>query len=155
MRPALTKPTTRTVVTDEDWFTTVTRAPVSAPVAALRVSLVNSIFICSPAAVLRPSVIFSMPYKKSASPPSKPTPMARKLMGFETLSSAAAICGKSKRAVTKAPTSQICRKPLCNPQNPGLNDTAGLDKKPDARFRSSFSHFIKFVGFILILRYGF
>jgi hypothetical protein len=30
--PAETKPTTNTVVTDEDWMTAVTKAPVSAPV---------------------------------------------------------------------------------------------------------------------------
>jgi hypothetical protein len=81
--------------------------------------------------------------------------MARKLMGFETLSSAAASCGQSKKAATKAPESQIVRKPPCNPQNPGVIDMAGLDKQPDARFRSSVSHFIEFVGFILILRLGF
>ncbi len=70
MIPALTKPTTSTVVTDDDWITAVTRAPVMAPRNALPVSLASSAFICFPAAAFKPSVIFSMPYRKSASPPS-------------------------------------------------------------------------------------
>ena len=37
-RPAERKPTTRTVVTDEDWITAVTKAPVKAPKKRFRVS---------------------------------------------------------------------------------------------------------------------
>ena len=70
MSPALTNPTTSTVVTEEDWITAVTMAPVTAPIAGLPVSLANSVFIWFPAAAFNPSVIFSMPYRKSASPPS-------------------------------------------------------------------------------------
>jgi hypothetical protein len=70
IRPALTKPTTSTVVTDDDWITAVTTAPVNAPSRRLPVSRASSAFICWPAAAFRPSVIFSMPYRNSASPPS-------------------------------------------------------------------------------------
>ena len=59
--PALTKPTTSTVVTEEDWMTAVTMAPVMAPRTRFPVSLANSVFICLPAAAFSPSVIFSMP----------------------------------------------------------------------------------------------
>ena len=69
IRPALTKPTTSTVVTEEDWITAVTIVPVIAPVTALLVSFESSTFICLPAAAFRPSVIFSMPYRNNARPP--------------------------------------------------------------------------------------
>ena len=59
--PALTKPTTSTVVTDDDWMTAVTMAPVIAPRIRFPVSLASSTFICLPAAAFSPSVIFSMP----------------------------------------------------------------------------------------------
>lgn len=43
--PAETKPTTSTVVTDEDCTTAVTKAPVMAPVKRLVVSFANKVFI--------------------------------------------------------------------------------------------------------------
>ena len=45
MMPALTKPTTSTVVTEDDWITAVTMAPVTAPRTGFPVSLANSTFI--------------------------------------------------------------------------------------------------------------
>jgi hypothetical protein len=51
-------------------MTAVTMAPVTAPRIRFPVSLASSRFICLPAAAFSPSVIFSMPYRKSASPPS-------------------------------------------------------------------------------------
>ena len=77
MSPALTKPTTSTVVTEDDWITAVTMAPVMAPSTGLPVSLASSVFICLPAAAFNPSVIFSMPYRNSASPPSSSMVMVR------------------------------------------------------------------------------
>ena len=61
MSPAVMKPTTSTVVTDEELRTTVTSAPVAAPTKRLRVSEPSSFFMRSAAAVLRPSDIMSMP----------------------------------------------------------------------------------------------
>ncbi len=70
--PAEIKPTTRTVVTDEDWMTAVTNAPVKTALNRLVVSRASSVFILPPAILFRASVIWSRPYKNKANPPSSP-----------------------------------------------------------------------------------
>ena len=75
--PELMKPTTITVVTDEDWITDVTKAPVSTPMKRLRVSCLSSIRRRSPATARSATVICSSPNRKSASPPSSPTTRGR------------------------------------------------------------------------------
>ena len=60
-RPAEMKPTTRTVVTDEDWMVAVMTAPVSTPLKRLLVIRASRFFIRSPASTLSESVIFSIP----------------------------------------------------------------------------------------------
>ena len=57
MSPAETKPTTSTVVTEDDWMIDVIRAPAKAAEKRLAVSRDRSVFIPSPATVLRASVI--------------------------------------------------------------------------------------------------
>jgi len=71
IRPAVTKPTTITVVTDDDCTTAVTPAPVSTPLKRLPVSFSKIIFILSPATAFSESVINSIPYRNSAKPPNK------------------------------------------------------------------------------------
>ena len=61
IKPALTNPTTSTVVTDDDWMTAVTIAPVVAAVNRLVVSRARRRFIPSPAAAFMPSAIRFMP----------------------------------------------------------------------------------------------
>ena len=55
------KPTTRTVVTDEDWMEAVMSAPVRTPLKRFVVILASKDFKRSPASSFRASVIFSMP----------------------------------------------------------------------------------------------
>ena len=61
MSPALTNPTTMTVVTDEDWMTAVISAPDNAPVKRLVVSLARTSLRPGPATVFSASVILRMP----------------------------------------------------------------------------------------------
>ena len=70
IRPELTKPTTMTVVAEEDWMTAVMAAPARTPLKRLEVSFSRIVFILLPAAVSRPVLIICMPYKNRASPPS-------------------------------------------------------------------------------------
>jgi hypothetical protein len=65
MRPA-------TVVTEEDWITDVTSAPVITPVTRLRVSRARMDFMRSPATTFRESAIWPIPYRKRARPPRRP-----------------------------------------------------------------------------------
>ena len=61
IRPAVMKPTTSTVVTDEDWITAVTKAPVIAPMTRLPVRRARMLFIRPPATALSASAICSIP----------------------------------------------------------------------------------------------
>ena len=71
MMPELTKPTTITVVAEEDWITAVTSAPSSTPLTGLEVSLPRMVSSLLPATFLRPSPSRVMPNRKKASPPSR------------------------------------------------------------------------------------
>ena len=59
--PAEMKPTTSTVVTEDDWMTAVMRAPAIAAVKRFLVSRASSFFMLLPATVLRDSVRRRMP----------------------------------------------------------------------------------------------
>ena len=72
MSPEVMKPTTSTVVTDEDWITAVTKAPVMTAANRLAVSAPRIPRMRSPATALSDSVIRSIPYRNRASPPSNP-----------------------------------------------------------------------------------
>ncbi len=67
------KPTTNTVVTDDDCTTAVTPAPVSRPVMRWEVSFSRMRRSRSPATTRKDSVMRSMPRRNSANPPSSPT----------------------------------------------------------------------------------
>ena len=69
MSPAETKPTSRTVVTDDDWMIEVTNAPAKAALNRFVVSRPSTRFMRSPATILRASVIWSRPNRNSARPP--------------------------------------------------------------------------------------
>ena len=71
MMPELTKPTTITVVADEDWITAVTPAPSSTALILLLVRLSRIPSSLPPEARVSPSPITCMPYKNSARPQSK------------------------------------------------------------------------------------
>ena len=68
--PELTKPTTMTVVAEEDWITAVTSAPSSTPLMGLEVSLPRMVSSLLPATRFRPSPSRVMPNRKKESPPS-------------------------------------------------------------------------------------
>ena len=71
MIPEFTKPTTITVVADDDCITAVTSIPTIKP---LKVLLVSFSSICSslpPESFSRPSPIVFIPYRNSASPPKR------------------------------------------------------------------------------------
>ena len=68
--PELTKPTTMTVVADEDWITAVMTAPTSTPSIRLEVSFSRIPFNRSPATASRLLLIICIPHRKSPSPPS-------------------------------------------------------------------------------------
>ena len=70
--PALTKPTTMTVVAEEDWITAVMAAPTSTPRKRLAVSRSRISFILLPAAASRPELIICIPWRNRARPPSSP-----------------------------------------------------------------------------------
>ena len=59
--PALTKPTTITVVAEEDWTAVVISAPTRIPMSGLEVSRSRTVFICPPAAASRPELIICIP----------------------------------------------------------------------------------------------
>ena len=67
--PALTKPTTITVVAEEDWITAVMAAPTSTPRKRLAVSRSRIPFILLPAAASSPALIICIPWRNRASPP--------------------------------------------------------------------------------------
>ena len=69
--PELTKPTTMTVVAEEDWITAVMPAPTRTPRKRLAVSRSRISFILLPAAASRPELIICMPYRNSARPPKR------------------------------------------------------------------------------------
>ena len=71
--PELTKPTTITVVAEEDWITAVIAAPTSTPRKRFEVSFSRICFIRLPAAASSPEDIICIPYKNSARPPSRAT----------------------------------------------------------------------------------
>ncbi len=59
--PAETKPTSITVVTEEDWITAVTSVPVISPITRLVVSRARMVFMPSPATDFSAAAICSMP----------------------------------------------------------------------------------------------
>ena len=59
--PELTKPTTMTVVAEEDWIAAVMPAPTSTPRKRLAVSFSRMRFMRLPAAASRPALIICMP----------------------------------------------------------------------------------------------
>ncbi|CUO21471.1 Uncharacterised protein [Flavonifractor plautii] len=59
--PELTKPTTMTVVAEEDWMTAVMPAPTRMPRKRLEVSRSRMPFMRLPAAASRPALIICMP----------------------------------------------------------------------------------------------
>ena len=67
--PELTKPTTMTVVADEDWIRAVTPVPISTAENGLLVSFSRMLSNRPPEALDRPSPIICIPYKNRASPP--------------------------------------------------------------------------------------
>ena len=75
--PALTKPTTMTVVAEEDWTAAVISAPTSTPMKRLAVSRSRMAFIRLPATASRPELIICMPWRNSARPPKTPRNSSR------------------------------------------------------------------------------
>jgi len=67
--PELTKPTTITVVADDDWITDVTPSPVRNPDMRFPVSFESSLFRLSPALFSSAEPMTDMPNKKRQSPP--------------------------------------------------------------------------------------
>ena len=59
--PALTKPTTMTVVAEEDWMAAVMAAPTRTPMNRLAVRRSRRIFILAPAAASRPELVICIP----------------------------------------------------------------------------------------------
>ena len=59
--PALTKPTTITVVAEEDWMAAVMAAPTRTPINRLAVRRSSRIFIFAPAAASRPELVICIP----------------------------------------------------------------------------------------------
>ena len=55
------KPTTSTVVTDEDWMTAVTAAPAARPLNRMMVMRARAIFIFSPARTFSDSLSLRIP----------------------------------------------------------------------------------------------
>ena len=70
MMPELTKPTTMTVVAEEDWITAVTSVPSSTPLNVVEVSRPRIVSSLLPATRLSPSPNRVMPKRKNARPPS-------------------------------------------------------------------------------------
>ena len=72
IRPALTKPTSMTVVALLLWMTAVTAAPTTTPLSSVDVRADSTLLILSPAARRSPSPSSVMPYKKRPRPPRSP-----------------------------------------------------------------------------------
>jgi hypothetical protein len=70
--PALTNPTTITVVAEEDCTAVVISAPTRIPIKRLEVRRSRTLFIWLPAAASRPELIICIPCRNSASPPRRP-----------------------------------------------------------------------------------
>ena len=68
MVPEFTKPTTITVVAEEDWITAVTPRPNRNPLTGLEVIFPKIVFRLEPALFFRASPITSIPYRKSDKP---------------------------------------------------------------------------------------
>ena len=68
--PELTKPTSMTVVAEEDWITAVTHSPSKKPLSGLEVSRPRMVLSLLPARRSSASPIRFMPKRNSASPPS-------------------------------------------------------------------------------------
>ena len=71
--PALTKPTTMTVVAEEDWTAAVISAPTRTPIKRLAVNFSRMAFIRPPAAASRPELIICIPCRNRANPPKTPS----------------------------------------------------------------------------------
>ena len=72
IRPALTKPTTITVVALLLWIIPVIIAPVATPLIGLDVIFSNIFFSFSPEAFSKPSPIIFIPYRNNPNPPKRP-----------------------------------------------------------------------------------
>ena len=90
MIPALTKPTTMTVVAEDDWITAVTSAPSSTPLMGLEVSLPKMVSRRLPATRFSPSPSRLMPNRKKASPPSSEITSAMPILTFHPFRAASA-----------------------------------------------------------------
>ena len=71
MMPELTKPTTMTVVAEEDWITAVTSDPSRTPRKVVEVSFSRMISSLLPATRLRPSPSRDIPNRKKPRPPNR------------------------------------------------------------------------------------
>ncbi len=100
IRPAEMKPTTSTVVTDDDWITAVTKAPVIAPMNRFEVSLARIDFMRSPATAFSAVAICSMPNRNSARPPNSCMPITPQ--SITCCESPAANAGTMKKAQNRA-----------------------------------------------------
>ena len=69
MIPEFTKPTTITVVADDDWITAVTPAPKSTALIGFDVRFSKILSSYPPDTLARASPIICIPYKNRASPP--------------------------------------------------------------------------------------
>ena len=67
--PELTKPTTITVVADDDWIIAVTPAPRRTAISLFLVSFSSILSSLPPESFSRPSPIRCIPYRNRASPP--------------------------------------------------------------------------------------
>ena len=100
MTPAVTNPTTSTVVTDEEFSTPVTMAPVKAPVNRFVVNLERMARNVSPATFFNPSAKNSSPNKNKASPPNRPILSCNQSMSISSegfTEAAVAIAGSMNR----------------------------------------------------------
>ena len=95
--PAVTNPTSMTVVTDEDWMTAVTNAPVISPMMRLLVSRARICFMLSPATALSASAICSIPNRNSARPPNSSIAICPAAISWPELSAANAGTHHQKR----------------------------------------------------------
>ena len=102
IKPAVTKPTSMTVVTEEDWMIAVTKAPVSRPMIRLVVSLPKIAFMRLPATLFSASAICSMPKRKTARPPKSCIPMPH-----QSMASWAPVAARTVPAANQAMVPQI------------------------------------------------
>ena len=72
IRPEFTKPTSITVVADDDWISAVIKVPIITPLNVVEVNFSISLFIFSPAAASRPLLIRFIPNKNIPRPPRRP-----------------------------------------------------------------------------------